>query len=464
MGQTEISSNQIRNIREEDLDFSDVTTGNASTLKHGLAPKLLNDSAKFLGSDGVWDNVNIADVPNLQANLDGKSPTTHNHNLNDLTEKSYNNLTDKPTIPTNLDSLTDVVITTPSTGQVLKFNGTTWENATGGSNNISTNITLLVNGTDNVSLLYFTTIQTALNYLNGKSIDTGVTVTIQLADGVHSFASPITIDHPQGKQIIIAGTNTYTTTFSNTYSVTGSAGAYSVTFVVNAVTNISVGDYIDTRGSSINTTTIKGIWKVTAVDTVNKRITLFISTSRGAPTTGATTGTITIYKSIISFTGCDGFIVKTAIDFSKLIIAGDLTSTKKGIYVRNLGFITNTSTFGISAFNYGIYLESAGCALNNIMISGCISGASAYYGVYATNDSIGSITSSYFSGNYNAIYIIHSSSLYCTSAIIIGGQTGVTVSKWSYANVYGWTKNTASDASPAAETLGNVQSYINSVA
>lgn len=50
----------------------------------------------------------ISTVTGLQTALDGKSSTAHNHNLNDLTEKSYNSLTDKPTIPTSHTSLTDI--------------------------------------------------------------------------------------------------------------------------------------------------------------------------------------------------------------------------------------------------------------------------------------------------------------------------------------------------------------------
>jgi hypothetical protein len=41
---------------------------------------------------------------------------------------SYNDLTDKPTLTTNLDGLTDVAITSPSTDQVLKYNGSGWVN------------------------------------------------------------------------------------------------------------------------------------------------------------------------------------------------------------------------------------------------------------------------------------------------------------------------------------------------
>ena len=39
--------------------------------------------------------------------LSGYSLTSHNHNLNDLTEKSYNSLTDKPTIPDKLSDLSE---------------------------------------------------------------------------------------------------------------------------------------------------------------------------------------------------------------------------------------------------------------------------------------------------------------------------------------------------------------------
>lgn len=51
---------------------------------------------------GNVDNTSDANKPisiATQSALDLKSDTSHNHNLNDLAEKSYNSLTDKPTIP-----------------------------------------------------------------------------------------------------------------------------------------------------------------------------------------------------------------------------------------------------------------------------------------------------------------------------------------------------------------------------
>ena len=56
-----------------------------------------------------------SDITNLVSDLAGKSSTSHTHTL---------------------DNLSDVIITTPSTGQVVKYNGTNWVNdtdATGGA-------------------------------------------------------------------------------------------------------------------------------------------------------------------------------------------------------------------------------------------------------------------------------------------------------------------------------------------
>lgn len=44
----------VPNIVENDLSFSDVTTGNASTTKHGFLPKLNNDDTYFLSGKGTW--------------------------------------------------------------------------------------------------------------------------------------------------------------------------------------------------------------------------------------------------------------------------------------------------------------------------------------------------------------------------------------------------------------------------
>lgn len=53
------------------------------------------------------------------------------------TSGDYDDLSNKPTVPTNLDSLTDVVITSATNGQGLQFNGTNWVNSNAGSGTVT---------------------------------------------------------------------------------------------------------------------------------------------------------------------------------------------------------------------------------------------------------------------------------------------------------------------------------------
>lgn len=48
------------------------------------------------------------------------------------TSGSYNDLTNKPSIPGDLSDLSDVVITSATSGQILKYDGSQWVNGTGG--------------------------------------------------------------------------------------------------------------------------------------------------------------------------------------------------------------------------------------------------------------------------------------------------------------------------------------------
>jgi len=77
---------------------------------------------KYFGIDSdntseITKPIDIEDIEGLQSELDGKSSTNHNHNLADLAEKSYNSLTDKPSI----SSLPSGTI-----NQTLRHNGTDW--------------------------------------------------------------------------------------------------------------------------------------------------------------------------------------------------------------------------------------------------------------------------------------------------------------------------------------------------
>jgi hypothetical protein len=71
---------------------------------------------------------------------------------------AWANVSGTPTIPTNLDSLSDVTITSATSGQVLKYNGTAWVNGTDAS---GSSYDQDLNTTDNVT---FNTVNTQVVY------------------------------------------------------------------------------------------------------------------------------------------------------------------------------------------------------------------------------------------------------------------------------------------------------------
>lgn len=88
------------------------------------------------------------------------------------TTGSYNDLSNKPTIPTNLDSLTDVVITSATNGQSLQYNGTNWVNGSAGAGSV-TSVALSVPTGLTVSGSPVTTSGTlAVSYETGYAIPT----------------------------------------------------------------------------------------------------------------------------------------------------------------------------------------------------------------------------------------------------------------------------------------------------
>ena len=108
-------------------------------ISNGIAP--LNTEGKVPtenlppGGGAAWGGITgtLSAQTDLGTALGNKSDTGHNHALNNLSEKSYNNLTDKPTIPSAIDDLTDVIITSPTSAQVISYNGANFVNVDPGS-------------------------------------------------------------------------------------------------------------------------------------------------------------------------------------------------------------------------------------------------------------------------------------------------------------------------------------------
>ena len=138
---------------------------------------------------------------------------------------SYNDLSNKPTIPTNLDSLTDVVITSPTTNQTLQYNGTNWVNATASGSGTVTSVAMSVPTGLSVSGSPITSSGTlALTFSAGYSIPTNANQTnwsTAYGWGNHASAGYLTSETYTGTVTSVAATVPTGFTVSGT-PVTGS--------------------------------------------------------------------------------------------------------------------------------------------------------------------------------------------------------------------------------------------------
>jgi hypothetical protein len=137
------------------------TSGNYNDLTNKPSIPEAQVNTDWNASSGVQQ---ILNKPNLSA-----VATTGSYadllNKPTLFSGSYTDLTNKPNVPTTLDTLTDVVVLSPTTGQVLKFDGTNWVNDTDISGGGSGGSSLQSRGTVSVSTGSLT---------NNSSIDLGL--------------------------------------------------------------------------------------------------------------------------------------------------------------------------------------------------------------------------------------------------------------------------------------------------
>lgn len=148
---------------------------------------------------------------------------------------------------------------------------------------------------------------------------------------ISGLSTEITINSPDAQKIALVGAAPISTTATSQISVSGSAKAYSVTIGVASSAGAVVGDYAKIFTNITGTGDYyahAGAWEITGVDVGGANRLTLRNTHHGAafPTNTLTGGTVRIIKSILQFSGCDGFRLEGGQPFGlidNLIIKGD---------------------------------------------------------------------------------------------------------------------------------------------
>ena len=261
------------------------------------------------------------------------------------------------------------------------------------------------------------TVAHALLYLVNYCIAPGVTVTITVGDGTYTQSSLITITHPQGSQIKITGTNTYTTTVTSIASSSGSTGSWSYVLNVASVVNIAVNDYVSISGATGGTypRNIQGCLKVTAVGA--STITVASTFHSTVVASGGVTANITVFKTILSCASTGCFYIgnwQSLNLITKMILVGNGSS----VGIKCDGGYTNTGVVGFNTWSIGVYSTNraflnayginaaSACAVgfqcdsnSGLIANNSISTGNSSHGYYCTSSSMMDVTGSSAGGN-----------------------------------------------------------------
>jgi hypothetical protein len=228
------------------------------------------------------------------------------------------------------------------------------------------------------------TLHKAFDYLKDYWINPGVTVTVQLLDGLHSYTQRLEPIHPCLDRIVVTGTTTYSRTISSVSARSGSAGNWSVTLALNDASNIAIGDWVNISGTGGSNyyLHLQGCHYVSGVS--GNTITVTIKhKSANMVTAAAYTGTVDVLKTVVSFTGVSGIFHQTSGRFTltKLALVGNNTAGTIGITVAqdaSVAAVILTAPAGVANFGYGVaayaggYVQAVSCCISGHSLEGMI--------------------------------------------------------------------------------------------
>jgi hypothetical protein len=445
----------------------------------------------------------VADVTGLQTALDGKAATEHGHDMADV------------------DGLP--VIVAGDAGKLLRVKadlsghelvtgrGTLFRQYSAGNVTINVNPATGNDSTgDGSGGAPFATIAKAVEVAHQyETAHPASTITIQLSQGTHTVTSNMTLRCNAPRRLLIQGA-TSSVSMTGIQSCTGASGNWTVVINCADVTGVVAGDLVGfgygvVGGGGTNPEVLLGCHQVTGVDGINNRITLSVKTRTASVVSGACTATPTVYKTLITNSGNGNTIFQVLdgayLGFTGLAFYNGTTAGAACVTVGKGGIVETVGTTGAWGCNCPLQLSSGGfgyfagyvgnCQFGLIAagasqletyypsFNGCDSavrlmyGASAYVmapyiaGCDVGIDAVYGPTQAYVGGGIikwcptSGISAVSGSHISAFSATVTGCGYGHYANAHGFINANGATSGNSTDFSPAANTPGNEDSYIN---
>ena len=225
--------------------------------------------------------------------------------------------------------------------------------------------------------------------LTNKRIADGVTVAIEIQDETVTEAAALTCDHPDGDKILITGKSASSTAGVVHFNVTGVAGAYAHEITVTDESIFMVGGYaaIYSTGATAGHghRVSNGVWKVTAVDAVNSRITVTNTARKLGSLANLNSGTAVALNSVIKTpAGATGFTMDDAasrVRLADLVIEADAaTPGEFGLYAAKGAAVNIEGTaVGVSGFQNNVTTASGGTVRAYFPLYSSAATNNAYY-------------------------------------------------------------------------------------
>lgn len=318
-----------------------------------------------------------------------------------------------------------------------------------------------------VNLADYPSTDAALQHLKSFDYSDSAWAILQLPAGLSSFQSS-----GLAENVIIQGVTPLDLTMTSIQSTSGTFSSRTIVInVAESVSGVAVGDYLGLGPMTGGTLPllIAGTAIVTAVDTVNKRLTFVLASAYSAATpSGAITGPIKVFKSYVTLPTIDVNIWITGVAVTStpsIMLQGSLFSVDSfppcafygGVDVQNSGFLfAKYCFFGNGGLNmaYG-----AACNVDDAMFGNSPNVDALLKAVDNCSVSAWNVV---ISGSAVGALATVNSSIDLKGARIAYNILGVKASHASLIGAFNctFTGNTT-DKSPATfETVGNVGSYV----